>query len=126
MPTIRFVRQPLAARTYMDAGAFGCLGVGASSAPRCGTRTTPRWHARSVPTASAWKRQTALRMRLRRALANAPAVLDVVPSQSAISSDAKKGLGDVPDDQPLTAWDDAERRRRRQRPYQGKPWSHFR
>jgi len=49
---------------------------------------------------------------LRRALDNAPAVLDVVTSQSAVSSDAKKGLGYVPDYQPLTAWDDAERRRR--------------
>jgi acetolactate synthase-1/2/3 large subunit len=49
---------------------------------------------------------------LRRALDNAPAVLDVVTSQLAVSSDAKKGLGYVPDYQPLTAWDDAERRRR--------------
>ena len=47
-----------------------------------------------------------------RALANAPAVIDVVTSQSAISSDARKGLGFVPDYQALTAWDDAERRRR--------------
>jgi acetolactate synthase-1/2/3 large subunit len=29
-----------------------------------------------------------------------------------VSSDAKKGLGYVPEFQPLTAWDDAERRRR--------------
>jgi Thiamine pyrophosphate enzyme, C-terminal TPP binding domain len=49
---------------------------------------------------------------LRRALANAPALVDVVTSQSAISSDARKGLGFVPDFQPLTAWDDAERKRR--------------
>jgi acetolactate synthase-1/2/3 large subunit len=49
---------------------------------------------------------------LRRALGNAPAVIDVVTSQTAVSSDAKKGLGFVPDYQPLTAWDDAERRRR--------------
>jgi acetolactate synthase I/II/III large subunit len=41
---------------------------------------------------------------LRRALDNAPAVLDVVTSQLAVSSDAKKGLGYIPDYQPLTAW----------------------
>jgi acetolactate synthase-1/2/3 large subunit len=49
---------------------------------------------------------------LARALAHAPAVVDVVTSQAAVSSDARKGLGFVPDYQPLTAWDDAERRRR--------------
>ena len=49
---------------------------------------------------------------LRRALDNAPAVIDVVTSQTVVSSDAKKGLGFVPDFQPLTAWDDAERKRR--------------
>lgn len=49
---------------------------------------------------------------LKRALENAPAVVDVVTSQDAVSSDAKKGLGYVPDYQPLTAWDDAERKRR--------------
>jgi Protein of unknown function (DUF1214) len=54
----------------------------------------------------------ALAEALRRALDNAPAVLDVLTSQSVVSSDAKKGLGYIPDYQPLTAWDDAERRRR--------------
>ena len=49
---------------------------------------------------------------LRRALDNAPAVVDVVTSQRVVSSDARKGLGFVPDYQALTAWDDAERRRR--------------
>jgi len=49
---------------------------------------------------------------LRDALANAPALLDVVVTQHALSSDAGKGLGWVPDYQALTAWDDAERRRR--------------
>jgi acetolactate synthase I/II/III large subunit len=49
---------------------------------------------------------------LRRALDNAPVVLDVVTSQLAVSSDAKESLGYIPDYQPLTAWDDAERRRR--------------
>ena len=49
---------------------------------------------------------------LERALAQAPALIDVVTSQAVVSSDAKKGLGFVPDYQPLTAWDEAERRRR--------------
>jgi acetolactate synthase-1/2/3 large subunit len=47
-----------------------------------------------------------------RAIANAPALVDVVTSQDAVSSDAQKGLGFVPDYQALTAWDDAERKRR--------------
>jgi acetolactate synthase-1/2/3 large subunit len=49
---------------------------------------------------------------LQRALQNLPALVDVVTSQSVVSSDARKGLGFVPDYQALTAWDDAERRRR--------------
>ena len=44
------------------------------------------------------------------------ALLDVVTSQSVVSSDASKGLGFVPDFQPLTAWDEAEQRRRAPRP----------
>jgi len=49
---------------------------------------------------------------IRRALDNAPAVVDVVTSQEVFSSDAFKGLGYVPDYQPLSAWDEAERMRR--------------
>ena len=49
---------------------------------------------------------------LERAFANAPAVVDVTTSQQVVSSDAKKGLGFVPNYQALTAWDDAERKRR--------------
>jgi acetolactate synthase-1/2/3 large subunit len=45
-----------------------------------------------------------------RALARRPALLDVVVSPSAVSSDATSGLAWVPDLQPLAAWDDAERR----------------
>jgi acetolactate synthase I/II/III large subunit len=44
-----------------------------------------------------------------RALANRPALLDVVVTTEARSSDAKTGLAWVPDLQPLAAWDDAER-----------------
>jgi acetolactate synthase-1/2/3 large subunit len=53
-----------------------------------------------------------LRPALQRALRNAPALVDVVTSQSAMSSDAQKGLSFVPDFQALTAWDEAERKRR--------------
>jgi acetolactate synthase-1/2/3 large subunit len=49
---------------------------------------------------------------LERALAHAPAVIDVITSQFAVSSDAKKGLGFVPDYQPLEAWNEAEVMRR--------------
>jgi acetolactate synthase-1/2/3 large subunit len=49
---------------------------------------------------------------LRRAIEHAPALIDVVTSQQVVSSDAQKGLGFVPDYQALTAWDDAEKRRR--------------
>ncbi|HTW84564.1 MAG TPA: thiamine pyrophosphate-binding protein [Candidatus Sulfotelmatobacter sp.] len=49
---------------------------------------------------------------LRRAIANAPALLDVKVTRDAVSSDGGKGLGYVPTYQPLSAWDEAERRRR--------------
>jgi len=49
---------------------------------------------------------------LRRAMANAPALLDVKVTRDAVSSDAEKGLGYVPVYQALAAWDDAERARR--------------
>jgi len=44
-----------------------------------------------------------------RAFANAPALLDVVVTPEAVSSDAKTGLAWVPDLQPLAVWDDMER-----------------
>ena len=49
---------------------------------------------------------------LRRALDNAPALLDVKVTRDAVSSDGGKGLGYVPTYQPLSVWDLAERRRR--------------
>jgi acetolactate synthase-1/2/3 large subunit len=39
-------------------------------------------------------------------------LIDVVTTQDALSSDAGKGLGWVPDRQALTAWDEAEQQRR--------------
>ena len=47
---------------------------------------------------------------IKRAMANRPALLDVLVTPEAVSSDAKSGLAWVPDLQPLAAWDVAERR----------------
>jgi Thiamine pyrophosphate enzyme, C-terminal TPP binding domain len=47
---------------------------------------------------------------IERALANRPALLDMVVTPEAISSDGKTGLAGVPDLQPLAAWDEAERK----------------
>jgi acetolactate synthase-1/2/3 large subunit len=174
---LSFARVGLEARTYLDAGAFGCLGVGVPFAVAAALAhperqvisingdgayglnameidTAVRHGARAVFIVSnnaAWNIErldqrdnyggrivgTTLRHSdyagmaralglhaervedpaelagaLRRALDNAPAVIDVVTSQTVVSSDAKKGLGFVPDFQPLTAWDEAERKRR--------------
>ncbi len=174
---LSFARIGLDSSTYLDAGAFGCLGVGVPFANAaalahpgrqviCVTGdgafginameidTAVRHGARAVYIVSnneAWnierfdqeinyggrvvgtllrdsdyatmaralgahgERVTAaeeLPAALERALANAPAVIDVVTSQAVISSDATKGLGWVPDYQPLAAWDDAEQKRR--------------
>ena len=174
---LSFARVGLEARTYLDAGAYGCLGVGVpyavAAALACPDRqvicvtgdgafginameidSMVRHGAKAVVIVSnnaAWNIErfdqecnyggrvigtllahsdyaamarahgahgervedpADLPAALERALANAPALVDVVTSQSAVSSDAKKGLGFVPDYQPLTAWDDAERKRR--------------
>lgn len=174
---LSFARVGLACRTYMDAGAFGCLGVGVPYAVAAALAfrgrqviavngdgafginameidTAVRHDARAVFIISnnaAWNIErydqevnyggrvvgTTLRhsdyaamaralgahgervehaadlpAAIKRALANAPAVVDVVTSQDAVSSDAKKGLGYVPDYQPLEAWNEAELKRR--------------
>ena len=51
---------------------------------------------------------------IQRALANRPALIDVVVTPEAKSSDAKTGLAWVPDLQALGVWDEAERRWRQQ------------
>jgi acetolactate synthase-1/2/3 large subunit len=174
---LSFARIGLAARTYMDAGAFGCLGVGVPYAVAAALAfpgrqvisvtgdgafginameidTAVRHGAKAVFVVSnnaAWNIERydqqenyggrvvgttlrhsdyagmakalgahgerveepgALVSALRRALENAPALVDVVVSQQAVSSDAQKGLGFVPDYQPLTVWDEVEQRRR--------------
>jgi acetolactate synthase I/II/III large subunit len=55
------------------------------------------------------EREEQLGPAIARALASRPALLDVVVTPEAVSSDAKTGLAWVPDLQPLAAWDEAER-----------------
>ena len=174
---LSFARMGLDARTYLDAGTFGCLGVGVpygvaaaldfphrqvvvvtgdgafginameiDSAKRHGAKVVfivsnnAAWNierldqemnygGRVVGTTLAFsdyammarafglhgERVTdpaRLKGALEDAFANAPALIDVVVTQYAMSSDAGKGLGWVHTYQALTAWDEAERRRR--------------
>jgi acetolactate synthase I/II/III large subunit len=174
---LSFARMGLEVRTYLDAGAFGCLGVGTpyavaaallhpdrqvvaitgdgafginameiDSAKRHGAKAVfivsnnAAWNierldqemnygGRVVGTTLAWSDYAAmarafglhaervtdparLEGAISDALANAPALIDVVTTQHALSSDAGKGLGWVPDRQALTAWDEAEQKRR--------------
>ena len=174
---LSFARVGLEAGAYMDAGAFGCLGVGTPYAVAaslafpdrqvvCVTGdgafginameidTAVRHGARIVVIVSnnaAWnierldqetnyggrvvgtllarsdyaamarafgahgervEKPDDLPGAIERGLANAPALIDVVTSQTVVSSDATKGLGFVPEFQALTVWDDLERKRR--------------
>jgi acetolactate synthase I/II/III large subunit len=174
---LSFARVGLEARTYMDAGAFGCLGVGTPYAVAAALADPGRQvvcvtgdgafgiNAMEIDTAvrhgakivvivsnnAAWnierhdqeanyggrvvgtqlahsdyaamarafgahgervEKPEDLPGAIERALANAPALVDVVTSQTVVSSDATKGLGFVPEFQALTVWDDLERKRR--------------
>lgn len=174
---LSFARIGLDSTSYLDAGAFGCLGVGVPFAVAAALAFPDRQvvtvtgdgafglHAMELDTAvrhgaritvivsnnAAWnierfdqeanyggrvvgtvlrhsdyagmaraiglhgervERPEELAPALERALSNPPSLVDVVTSQRAVSSDAKKGLGFVPDYQPLTVWDEAERKRR--------------
>lgn len=174
---LSFARMGLETRHYLDAGAFGCLGVGTpyataaallhpgrqvvaitgdgafginameiDSAKRHGAKVVfivsnnAAWNierldqemnygGRVVGTTLAWSDYAAmarafglhaervtdparLKGAIEEAFAHAPALIDVVTTQDALSSDAGKGLGWVPDRQALTAWDDAEQARR--------------
>jgi len=177
---LSFARTGLQATTYMDAGAFGCLGVGVPFAIAAALAMPGRQvisvngdgafgiNAMEIDTAvrhgakavfivsnnAAWnierldqemnyggrvvgttlrhsdyaamaralglhgervEKADDLQGALERALQNAPALIDVVTSQTVISSDAQKGLGFVPDYQALTTWDEAEQKRRKPR-----------
>jgi acetolactate synthase-1/2/3 large subunit len=174
---LSFARLGLEARTYLDPGAFGCLGVGTpygvaaallhpgrqvvvvsgdgafginameiDSAKRHSAKVVfiiannAAWNierldqemnygGRVVGTTLAWSDYAAmarafglhgervtdparLKGALEEAFAKSPALLDVVVTRDALSADAGRGLGWVPDYQALTAWDDAEKRRR--------------
>ncbi len=177
---LSFARTGLRASIYMDAGAFGCLGVGVPFAIAAALAMPERQvisvngdgafgiNAMEIDTAvrhgakvvfivsnnAAWnierldqemnyggrvvgttlrhsdyaalaralgahgervEQASDLQGALRRALENAPSLVDVVTSQTVLSSDAQKGLGFVPDFQALTAWDQAEQKRREPR-----------
>ena len=174
---LSFARIGLESRTYMDAGIFGCLGVGVPFAVAAALAypgrqvvsvngdgafglnameidTAVRHGAKAVFIVSnnaAWNIErhdqdlnyggrivgtllehcdyaamgralgahgervedpADLPGAVARALERAPAVVDVVTSQEAVSSDSKKGLGFVPEFHALTVWDEAERTRR--------------
>ena len=174
---LSFARTGMHATVYMDAGAFGCLGVGVPFAIAAALALPGRQvisvngdgafgiNAMEIDTAvrhgakcvfivsnnAAWnierldqqlnyggrvvgttlrhsdyaamaralglhgervENPEELRPAIQRALRNAPALVDVVTSQTVLSSDAQKGLGFVPDYQALIAWDEAERKRR--------------
>jgi acetolactate synthase-1/2/3 large subunit len=174
---LSFARMGLEPRYYLDAGAFGCLGVGTpfgvaaallhpgrqvvtitgdgafginameiDTAQRHGAKVVfivsnnAAWNierldqemnygGRVVGTTLAWSDYAGmarafglhaervtdperLEAALREAFDKAPALIDVVTTQDALSSDAGKGLGWVPDRQALTAWDEAEQQRR--------------
>ena len=174
---LSFARMGLEPRHYLDAGAFGCLGVGTpyavaaallhpgrqvvavtgdgafgfnameiDSAARHGAKAVfivsnnAAWNierldqemnygGRVVGTTLAWSDYAGmarafglhaervtdparLEGAIRDAFDKAPALIDVVTTQDALSSDAGKGLGWVPDRQALTAWDEAEQQRR--------------
>ncbi|SMC07829.1 acetolactate synthase-1/2/3 large subunit [Rubrobacter radiotolerans DSM 5868] len=173
---LSFARTGLDARTYMDSGALGCLGVGTPFAVAAalafpdrtvisvngdgafginaidvdtavrhkaravfivanngawnierhdqetnyglvvGTELGEANYARVAQAFGAHGEQVSdpedLPGALRRALDNAPALIDVLVTRDAVSSDATKGLGFVPDYQALTPWNDAELERR--------------
>ena len=174
---LSFARAGLGVGTYLDSGAFGCLGVGvpfgiAAALARPGRQvvvvtgdgafginameidTAKRHDAKVVfvvANNAAWNIEridqelnyggrvigttlqyadhammarafglhaervtepAQLSRALAEAFAKAPALVDVVVTRDALSSDVDKGLSGVPDYQALTAWDQAERRRR--------------
>ncbi|QIN80618.1 thiamine pyrophosphate-binding protein [Rubrobacter marinus] len=174
---LSFARTGLDARTYLDSGALGCLGVGTPFAVAAalaypdrtvisvngdgafglnamevdtavrhgagavfivanngawnierydqatnyglvvGTELGEANYARMAEAFGAYGERVTdpedLPNALRRALDNAPALLDVLVSREAVSSDAKKGLGFVADYQALNTWNDAELERRK-------------
>jgi acetolactate synthase-1/2/3 large subunit len=171
---LSFARIGFQARTYLDLGAFGCLGVGVPFAVAAALRHPDRrvialigdgafgFNGMEVETAvrekarvllviannSAWNIERYdqianyggrvigtelsecsyslvakglgayaerienvedLDAALARALENLPAVVEVLVTRDAVSSDTKSGLAQVPDYQAVKQWDQAER-----------------
>jgi acetolactate synthase-1/2/3 large subunit len=79
----------------------------------CGTRLQFADHASMARAfglyAERVERAEDLDSAIKRAMSNRPALLDVLVTPEAVSSDAKSGLAWVPDYQALAAWDQAER-----------------
>ena len=101
-------------RRLGDRGARPAGNVTARSSARgCSSPTTRRWRGLSACTASGSNAPRTWTAAIDRALAalaqGKPALLDVLVTPEAVSSDAKSGLAWVPDLQALGAWDDAER-----------------
>jgi acetolactate synthase-1/2/3 large subunit len=171
---LAFARVALAASTYLDPGALGCIGVGVPfgiaaalarpdrpvvvatgdgafgfNAIELDTAARHRapvvfvvannggWQIEVHDQATTYGRVVGTRLQLAdhaamarafgmhgerveraedlpsaidRAFERRPALLDVLVTPEAVSSDAKSGLAWVPDLQPLAAWDEAERK----------------
>jgi len=174
---LSFARVGVPARTYLDPGSLGCIGIGTPFGIAAGLACPDRvvavltgdgsfgFNAMEIDTAArhdvpvlivvanngSWaievrdqeethgrvigtrlqyadhaamarafglhgervERAEALPAAIERALANRPALLDVVVTPEAVSSDAKSGLAWVPDLQAISAWDEAEAKWRR-------------
>jgi thiamine pyrophosphate-dependent acetolactate synthase large subunit-like protein len=106
---LSFARAGLTASTMLDPGPLGCIGIG-----------TPFGIAAAMARAfgldgECVERAEQLDEAIKRALAQLangkPALLDVLVTPEAASSDAKSGLAWVPDLQlqAIGAWDEAER-----------------
>ena len=176
---LSFARICLPVRTYLDAGVFGCLGVGVPFATAASLVYPKRdviaimgdgafgFNAMELDTAlrhgasavfiiannGAWNIERTDQIKnydgriegseltfsnyagvarslglhgerihnsgdlpaaLARAFDNTPSLLDVLVTRDAVSPDGASGLPFVPDFQPLTSWDDAERKLRDQ------------
>jgi len=91
----------------LPAEARHVVGVGDPPLPVVGTPAV------LVPLDGTRGSEAALPAALARAFDRAPALVDVVVTRDTLSSDLEKGLSLVPDYQPLTAWENAERERLR-------------
>jgi acetolactate synthase-1/2/3 large subunit len=170
---LSFARVGLSARTYLDPGSLGCLGIGVPFGIAAGLAQPDRqvvvatgdgsfgfnaievdtavrhrvpllivvanngaWQIEVYDQATTYNRVVGTRLQssdyaamarafgmyaerveraedlpdaIERAFSQQPALLDVLVSADAVSSDARSGLAWVPDLQPLATWDELER-----------------